>query len=90
MSGRERRRLYRSRPWRRVRAFVLDAALWRCERCGARGRLEVHHRRPLADGGAPFDPANLEAVCRRCHFKVEPGRHQAPGAGWLEAIDAGA
>ena len=47
---------------------------YRCEvaRCGSHGirggRLQVHHRIKLADGGAPFDLANLKVLCRACHF----------------------
>ena len=71
MAGQLARRVYQSRRWRLLRRLVLDLAGWRCQRCGRAGRLEVHHRVALAEGGAAFDPANLEAVCRPCHF----GRH---------------
>jgi 5-methylcytosine-specific restriction endonuclease McrA len=29
--------------------------------------LEVDHIRPVADGGHPFDPANLQTLCSKCH-----------------------
>jgi hypothetical protein len=35
--------------------------------------LDVHHRIALRDGGAPHDPAKLEAVCRPCHRQLEKG-----------------
>ena len=54
--------------WVRVRRRVLDRDLWRCQQCGLAGRLEVDHRTPLADGGEVYDPANLQALCRPCHF----------------------
>ncbi|MDE0338417.1 MAG: HNH endonuclease signature motif containing protein [Caldilineaceae bacterium] len=69
MASREARRVYNSRRWAAVRAAVLDAAGWRCGRCGRAGRLEVHHRVALADGGPAFDPANLAVLCRDCHFR---------------------
>ena len=53
--------------WARARKAAKDVAKWRCQRCGRPGRLEVHHRTPLERGGAPFDPGNLEVLCRGCH-----------------------
>ena len=64
----------RGRRWRHVRRQVLDRDGWRCRRCGRAGRLEVHHLRALQDGGQRYDPANLEARCRPCHF----GEHRRP------------
>ena len=40
-----------------------------CERCGIHGRLEMHHMTPLSDGGACYDPENVEVLCRRCHIE---------------------
>jgi len=57
-----------------------------CERCRLPGRLEVHHRRYLARGGALYDMANLEVLCRRCHFREHaartPGRRE-----WVERVN---
>lgn len=64
------RPIYRSPRWRAVRTFVLDRSGWRCEGCGRAGILEVHHRRPLAEGGEPFEPENLQVLCRPCHFEA--------------------
>jgi 5-methylcytosine-specific restriction endonuclease McrA len=30
-------------------------------------RLEVDHIQRVADGGHPFDPANLQTLCSECH-----------------------
>lgn len=92
MTLRERRLLYRSTAWARVRRAVLERCRRRCEDCGAPGRLEVHHVRPLSDGGAPLDLDNVRALCRRCHFRAEPCRQPAPGAAadgaaWRGEID---
>ena len=54
--------------WRRLRAKILDRDGYRCSRCGRAGKLEVDHVKPVSCGGAPFDPLNLQALCRRCHF----------------------
>lgn len=87
MTRADRRRLYGSAPWRRVRRQVLERDGRRCQRCGAPGRLEVHHRTPLGAGGDPFDVANLQSLCRKCHFIREPARCRERLI-WREAIDA--
>ena len=56
--------------WAQTRRRALEVAGWRCGRCGAAGRLEVHHKQPLHRGGEPYDPANLEVVCRSCHVEA--------------------
>ena len=54
------------RGWPRIRARAILDAGRRCARCGRPGRLEVHHPRPLSEGGT-HDQA-LEVVCRNCHL----------------------
>ena len=80
-------RTYRAkgRRWRKVRRKALQRAGYRCERCGAGGGtrkttrqwLRVHHKRPLAAGGPPYDQDNLEALCPACedaeHGRGDPG-----------------
>ena len=63
----ERREVYGTERWKRLRKRVLDAFNWRCSDCGRPGRLEVHHRKPIKDGGAVWDPANLKPLCGDCH-----------------------
>ena len=58
--------------WDRIRKRAIAAAGRRCSRCGRPGRLEVHHPRPLADGGTHNQA--LEVTCRDCHL----ARHQLP------------
>ena len=65
--SRHHRRLDPKR-WARVRRLVFDRDGWRCRSCGRAGRLECDHIQPLEDGGAEFDPANLQSLCRRCHI----------------------
>lgn len=57
--------------WARVRRMALDRAGWRCQArgCGRAGRLEVHHKTPLARGGARYALHNLAVLCRRCHLE---------------------
>ena len=62
------RRAASGRKWRKARRLAIERAGRRCERCGAAGRLQVHHKTPLCEGGAARDPGNLEALCPPCHM----------------------
>jgi len=52
LATRKSRPIYRSKQWKLTRLSALEAAKWRCQECGRAGVLEVHHVKPLADGGA--------------------------------------
>lgn len=52
--------------WAKARARVLARALYRCENCGAGGRVEVHHKTALELDGN-HDSDNLAALCVACH-----------------------
>ena len=82
------RRLHK-REWERVRRIVLARDGWRCAKCGKPGKLEVHHRRPLRDGGAAYDPDNCEAHCVRCHVEAHRRERQRSGSArrWLTFRD---
>ena len=56
--------------WSRARRLTLKRDGYRCAGCGKAGRLEVHHVRELAKGGAPYAPENLKTVCRGCHIAL--------------------
>lgn len=84
-------KVYRTREWQMVRLQVLKRDGYRCRECGKPGRLEVHHRIRLQDGGAPYDPANLETLCRSpCHFdKHRAHMHkfpEGPRGSWKERL----
>lgn len=42
-----------------------------CEVCLEKDKfteaVEVDHKIPLEQGGAPYDPSNLQSICKRCH-----------------------
>ncbi len=76
---------------RPVRLAVLRRAGGRCEGCGQRLALELHHLRYTVPataydvGGGPIfgkeAPQDLEALCRDCHH----GRHIGPdGKFWRD------
>jgi 5-methylcytosine-specific restriction protein A len=68
------RRVYSTERWKRTRANVRRRAGGGCERCGREAKtLDVDHRIALKDGGLPYDPDNLEALCRPCHRALEQG-----------------
>lgn len=54
--------------WRHIRRLVLQRDQWKCRQCERRGRLEVDHIIPIYKGGSKYDFANLQVLCRDCHF----------------------
>lgn len=64
------RRIYETPAWRSVRVAVLDRDSRRCQIHGPRCTVvatDVDHIVAIADGGAPFDPANCRAACKWCN-----------------------
>ena len=61
---------YQSREWRAVRAAHLTTHPL-CVACEAAGRVVpakvVDHVKPIKEGGARFDAANLQSLCVSCH-----------------------
>ncbi|MBO9612531.1 MAG: HNH endonuclease [Dyadobacter sp.] len=78
----EVRKIRDCREWRdRVRPQQLRDFPY-CQICDRKGRLveavQVDHIVPLEVGGAPFDPKNLQSLCKRCHTikSAEEARHR--------------
>lgn len=62
------RAIYRSPRWRALRLEALRRDGFACTSCGARGRLEVHHREPVRDKPElAYALDNLTCLCGRCH-----------------------
>ncbi len=57
--------------WAAIRELILARARWRCQACGSRARLEVHHVTKRAQGGSDFDLDRLVALCRACHERTD-------------------
>lgn len=58
---------YQSKEWRDlVRSIKASRGKW-CERCGSGHRVIADHIVERRDGGAEFDPANIELLCQACH-----------------------
>ena len=88
MRTRAKRR--RSKPhlnslrWQRLRLYVLRRDNWTCAKCGGEVLLEVHHIQEVAAGADPFDPDNLEVLCRNCHIV----HHRFQGNdGWADFVN---
>ena len=64
------------RRWKALRRLVLARDGYRCRRCGRAGRLEVDHVVPPRRGGAVWDPANLQALCRDDHRRKSDGENR--------------
>jgi 5-methylcytosine-specific restriction endonuclease McrA len=57
--------------WKLTRQTVLARAGWRCQACGVRRRLDVHHVVKRSQGGSDFDLDRLVALCRWCHSQTD-------------------
>ena len=62
------RHITRGPRWRTLRMAILERDGFRCVQCGARGRLEVDHVKPVRTHPAlAWEPSNLQVLCPRCH-----------------------
>lgn len=57
----------RTSRWKRLRREILRRDNYKCVKCGEAGRQEIDHIKPVRDGGAEYDPDNLQSLCRFCH-----------------------
>jgi 5-methylcytosine-specific restriction protein A len=53
--------------WQNARAAARKRDGEQCRQCGSTDELEVHHIKPLAEGGAEYELANLTTLCHDCH-----------------------
>ena len=60
------RHIYNSKRWKMLRRRVLFEQPI-CAICDKELAVDVDHIRPIADGGAPFERANCQGLCRSCH-----------------------
>jgi 5-methylcytosine-specific restriction protein A len=91
---RHSKRITRGPRWQSLPMAVLERDGFRCRACGARGRLEVDHVKPVrTHPKLAWTPANLQALCASCHTRktrIECG-HPPPDpkrAAWSEAVAA--
>jgi len=65
------RRAASASEWASIRMTVLARAGWRCQACGLRRRLDIHHVVKRSQGGSDFDLNQLTALCRWCHDQTD-------------------
>jgi 5-methylcytosine-specific restriction endonuclease McrA len=72
----EHTRLMNSHRWKKARAAARrrDGGCVRRDEGNCLGRIEVHHRVSVRDGGSPYDLENLVTLCVRHHRLAEWGR----------------
>ena len=73
--GRERgsqkwkdRAVYRTQRWQRLRKLILARDLL-CKSCDNAEATQVDHIKPITQGGQPWDPKNLQGLCKPCHSR---------------------
>ena len=68
--------VYNCARWQRLRRQILARDGWRCRLCGAtlragtkarRGNAAVDHITSMSQGGDPWLPSNLRAICSTCN-----------------------
>lgn len=68
--GRHGYSIYRSAQWQALRLEAKRRDEFKCTDCGDRGRLEVHHSKPVrSHPELAFDLANVTCLCGPCHHK---------------------
>ena len=82
LSQADRTRLYDLVLWDRLRALV-RAEEPLCRACLAAGRVtattQVDHVKPVSEGGARFERANLQGLCTPCHSRKTANELHARG-----------
>lgn len=87
--------LYGTARWQRLRRHVLARDQHVCRIQGPRCRhvaKTVHHVVPVSQGGAFWDPANLQAACGPCNYadgayvKAENQRSSREQIAYLERV----
>lgn len=59
-----------TKRWKAVRFLILRRDGFRCCICGARGRLEIDHIKPVrTHPELAYAPDNLQALCPACHTR---------------------
>jgi 5-methylcytosine-specific restriction endonuclease McrA len=65
-----------SEPYKQQRQEILRRDGWRCQLCGTRSNLEIHHMEFRSHGGDDSEP-NLITLCASCHEQVHRHRQRS-------------
>lgn len=71
-----------------IRSAVLERDAHTCQKCGRKGKLELHHIKPITEG-QDDTVENLVSLCSRCHREWEhvvyaPTSGQINFSAWLQ------
>jgi 5-methylcytosine-specific restriction enzyme A len=77
--ARQANRARSSMAWQNARTAARKRDGERCRQCGSTDKLEVHHIKPLAEGGDKYGLSNLITLCRECHVEVGRGSRSIEG-----------
>jgi 5-methylcytosine-specific restriction endonuclease McrA len=55
--------------YNQLRKQVLERDSWRCQHCGSRSQLEVHHLTYRSSMGSDIEE-NLITLCNECHQRI--------------------
>ena len=71
--------VYRSSRWASLRFLAKRRDGFKCVLCGAAGRLEIDHIKPIrAHPELAFDLGNLQCLCPSCHARKTRSEGHAP------------
>jgi 5-methylcytosine-specific restriction endonuclease McrA len=71
-----------SKPYNQLRQEILQRDGWRCQLCGRRSNLEIHHQEFRSHCGDDSEP-NLITLCATCHKQVHRNRRLSIVQLWL-------
>jgi 5-methylcytosine-specific restriction endonuclease McrA len=52
-----------------LRRQILERDRWRCQHCGSRQNLQIHHEEPRSQSGDDVEE-NLITLCNSCHRRA--------------------
>lgn len=76
--------------WKRKREHILSSRGWKCERCGSKEKLHVHHSFYIKGRMAwEYDDHQLNVLCLKCHRSIHGINHknktqQIPDSSYLK------
>ena len=82
----QRRDVYCTQTWRNLRGFILERDGDQCVQCNRAWGLQVHHIKPIKEGGNAWDPENLQTLCAKCH-RQEHAEPNPERDAWILLID---
>ena len=81
---------HKDRRWYHVRLAAKRRDDFRCTKCGARGRIEVHHVIPASKApDLAFDVSNVTTLCVTCHLHVTRRLPTAERSAWNNLLKKG-